>query len=221
MFGINPIFLLLIVVAVSAVFCVVHVSATAIRRPADATSGYAWVVAPLFVGLLIPSAVIFCVDIFVGHISIVSSLANILRRPLLLVLWGLIPFIALSYVCQIAARRFLPDRVACLAIGGVAGIAWYMIPQHVAVYYPTYGPSGVSSTSAIAFVLIPLFCFGPLAIGLLVGWAVSLHPRFSIVKESAPWTFSLRTVSAVLMVIAAVCGLLGLLTRSLAAILYK
>jgi hypothetical protein len=167
------------------------------HRPAStvkpgATSGQTWALASLIVGLLTPSTTIFFLEVFVGHISPISSLEDILRKQFgggnnlfLLALFGLIPFVALSIVCRFAARRLPPARLACLAIGGMGGIASYMIPAHVAVWYPLYSGGHMSSTAVIAFVVIPFYCLGPLAIGLLVGWAVSVLPTFSVNKTIA------------------------------------
>ena len=98
--------------------------------------------------------------------------------------FGLIPFVALSIVCAVAAGRLAPSRLACLGIGGLVGILALMIPGHVAVWYPLYGPGHMSSTAVIAFLLIPFYCLGSLAIGLIVGWLVSLLPPFRHVPRS-------------------------------------
>jgi hypothetical protein len=188
-----------------------------------ATSRLAWALAPLLVGLLIPSTTLFCVEITVGQISPGAALADVLQRQFgvghnlfLVALLGLIPFAALSTACLLAALRLPPPRLACLAVGGMAGIAWYMIPAHVAVWYPYYSKGRISSTDGIAFIFIPFFCFGPLAVGLLAGWAVSLLPRFSVAKTNPRWTYSLGALFVLMTIVAAVCGLLGFLIRSYA-----
>jgi len=61
-----------------------------------------------------------------------------------------------------------------VAVGGLIGASNFMIAAHSAVWYPLYGGGHMSSTAVIAFVFIPFFCLGPLAVGLLAGWAVSL-----------------------------------------------
>jgi hypothetical protein len=96
----------------------------------------------------------------------------------LLALFGLVPFVALSVVCRVAARRLSSVRLACLGTGGLLGILGLMVPAHVAVWYPRYGPGRMSSTAVIAFVFIPFYCLVTLFIGLLVGWGVSLLPYF-------------------------------------------
>ncbi len=185
-----------------------------------AASSLRWTLASLLVGLLVPPATLFSVQIFIGHRSASASLAEILRNlfstgQILIVLFGLIPFIVLSAVCEFAARRLPRSRVACLAIGGIAGIAAYMIPAHVDVWYPLYDGSRSSGPLAVlAFVFIPFYCLGTLAVGLVAGWAVSLLPRFSVEKAGSRWSFSLWTLFVVMTVVAAVCGLLGFLVKS-------
>lgn len=58
------------------------------------------------------------------------------------------------------------------------GILLLMILGHVAVWYPLYGGGHMSSTAVIAFFFIPFYCIAAMAIGLLIGWAVSLLPFF-------------------------------------------
>ncbi|MBI1285557.1 MAG: hypothetical protein GC183_14690 [Thiobacillus sp.] len=144
-----------------------------------------WTATPLAIGLLVPSLVIFCLEVFVGGVSPSAAAADILDRQFsegdnlfLIAAFGLIPFVALSVVCAVAAGRLPPFRLACLGIGGLVGILALMIPGHVAVWYPLYGPGHMSSTALIAFLLIPFYCLGSLAIGLLVGWLLSLLPPF-------------------------------------------
>ena len=144
-----------------------------------------WVITPLTVGLLAPSIIIFCLEIFVGRINPFSSLADILRRQFaegenlfLIALFGLIPFALLSVICLVAARYLSPARLTCVAVGGLLGILTLMVPGHIAVWYPLYGGGHMSSTAVIAFLFIPFYCLVTLAIGLIVGWGISRLPVF-------------------------------------------
>jgi hypothetical protein len=139
----------------------------------------------LGVGLITPSVIIFCLEIFVGNVSPLAAIADILRRQFAkghdlfsIALWGLIPFVALSVACFIAARRLAPSRLTCVALGGLLGILAIMVPGHVSVWYPLYGPGHPSSTAVIAFFFIPFCSIVTLGVGLLVGWIVSLLPVF-------------------------------------------
>jgi hypothetical protein len=144
-----------------------------------------WSLASCAIGLLIPSLIIFCLEIFVGHIPPLTSITDILHRQFaeghnlfLIAALGLIPFAAFSAACFIAARWLSPPRLACVALGGLLGILLLMIPAHVAVWYPLYGPGRMSSTAVIAFVFIPFYCLASLSVGLLIGWLISRLSHF-------------------------------------------
>lgn len=144
-----------------------------------------WSLTFLAVGLITPSLVIFCLEVFVGHIDPLASLTDILRRQFAegdnlfwIALFGLIPFVVLSMVCFGVARRLEASRLACVAVGGLLGIISLMVWGHVVVWYPVYGGGHMSSTAAIAFIYIPFYCLGTLVIGLLVGWGLSFLPFF-------------------------------------------
>lgn len=140
---------------------------------------------PLITGLLVPSLVIFYLEVFVGQVSPFMAVADILERQFsegnnlfLLAIFGLIPFIALSVACAIAASRLTPVRLTCFGIGGLIGILALMVPAHYSVWLPLYEPGHMSSTAVVAFIFIPFYCLVTLAIGLFSGWLVSLLPIF-------------------------------------------
>ncbi len=144
-----------------------------------------WSLASLAIGLLTPSLIIFCLEIFVGHIHALTSITDILHRQFaeghnlfLIAAFGLIPFAALSAVCFVVARWLHPPRLACVALGGLLGILLLMIPSHAAVWYPLYGGGRMSSTAVIAFIFIPFYCLATLGVGLIVGWLISRLSRF-------------------------------------------
>jgi len=144
-----------------------------------------WSLLCLAIGLVSPSAIIFCLDVLVGHIDPLTSMADILRRQfaqghhlLLIALFGLIPFTVLSAACFLAARRMRSTRLACVAVGGLLGILARMVPGHIEVWYPLYGSGPKSSTAVIAFAFMPFYCLTTLCIGLFAGWLVSLLPSF-------------------------------------------
>ncbi len=150
-----------------------------------------WVVTPLVIGLVVPSLIIFYLEVFVGNIAPLVAAEDIMERQFsegdnlfLLAAIGLIPFATLSAICAAAASRLTPSRLACLGVGGLVGILSLMVPGHISVWYPLYGPGQMSSTAVIVFLFIPFYCLGTLAIGLLVGWLVSLLPVFRHVPQS-------------------------------------
>jgi hypothetical protein len=144
-----------------------------------------WSLASIALGLILPSLIIFCLEIFVGRIPPLTSITDILRRQFaeghnlfLIAAFGFIPFAALSAACFIAARWLSPSRLACVALGGLLGILLLMVPAHAAVWYPLYGPGHMSSTAVIAFIFIPFYCLVSLGVGLLLGWLISRLPHF-------------------------------------------
>ncbi len=80
-----------------------------------------WIAVPLAVGLVVPSLVVFCLQVFVGHIPASAAAVDILRsqfaegeNAFLGAIFGLIPFVALSVICGRRARGFAAPRLACL-----------------------------------------------------------------------------------------------------------
>jgi hypothetical protein len=144
-----------------------------------------WLAIPIMTGLIVPSLVIFYLEVFVGQISPTVAAGNIWARQFsegnnlfLLAVFGLIPFAALSAVCALATARLTPARLACLGVGGLIGILALMVPGHFSVWYPLYGLGSMSSSAVVAFISIPFYCLVTLAIGLFAGWLVSLMPVF-------------------------------------------
>ncbi len=137
----------------------------------------------LIIGFLIPSLVIYCLDVFVSENTPADALAETLRKQFaegenifLLAAIGLLPFIVLSIACFIAAYRLNPAKLACFYLFGFLGIVGFMIPSHIAVWYPHYSGGRMSSTSIISFIFIPFICVLTLGIGLLIGWYISRLP---------------------------------------------
>lgn len=152
-----------------------------------------WVALPLVVGLVTPSAIIFCLEVFVGRISVAAAFVDDAERQFakgenlfLLAVVGLFPFVLLSIFLLIVARRLPTRRLACVSLGGLTGILGLMIPLHVSVWYPLYGGGHVSSTSAIAFLFIPFYCVVTLILGMILGWAASLVPSIRAPRRPGP-----------------------------------
>jgi len=155
----------------------------------DKKQKFIWLAIPVITGLIVPSLVIFYLEVFVGQIPPFTAVANIMGRQFskgnnlfLIAVFGLIPFVALSIACTIAASRLTPVRLALFGTGGLVGILALMIPAHYFVWYPLYGPGHMSSTAVVAFIFIPLYCLVTMAIGVFAGWLVSLLPLFRMHK---------------------------------------
>jgi hypothetical protein len=150
-----------------------------------------WIALPLVVGLVTPSAVILCLEVFVGRMSVAAAFVDVAERQFaeghnlfFLAVFGLVPFVVLSIFSFIAARFLSVTRLACVTLGGLGGILAFMVPAHVSVWYPLYGGGHMASTAVIAFLFIPFYCIATLAIGLLAGWAISFIPFLR--RESKP-----------------------------------
>ena len=137
---------------------------------------------PLLIGLIAPSLVLFAVQVFVGDIAPLPAIVDILNKQFasgdnlfLLTLIGLTPFIILSVILNghFKNQNANIKKEYTLCISGLIGILALMVPLHVSVWYPLYGPGEMSSTSVIAFMFIPFFCIVPMAIGLLIGSLIS------------------------------------------------
>lgn len=144
-----------------------------------------WIFSPLILGLLAPSVILFCIEVFVGRIGSLAALSDIAKRQFApghnlftVALLALIPFGVLSAVCGAAARRTSAVRLSCLGICGLLGILCLMVPGHAGIWYPLYAGGDTSSTAVVGFIFIPIFCLFTLGIGLLVGWLVSSPPFF-------------------------------------------
>jgi hypothetical protein len=144
-----------------------------------------WSLAALLIGLITPSVIILCLAVFVGGISPMTAISDIIDRQFsegnnlyLIALFGLIPFGIFSIMCFGSFNQFSPSRLTCVAIGGLIGILALMIPAHISVWYPLYSHRHASSTGVIAFFFIPFYCIVTLYIGIFVGWLISLLPFF-------------------------------------------
>jgi hypothetical protein len=133
------------------------------------------------VGLVAPSLILLTLETIIGHVPLRSAVLDIASREFaegenvfLLSVIGLIPFALLSMFALFVARRLPPRRLACVSLGGLAGILVYMVPAHWRIWRPLFAGGDISSTAAIAFLLIPFYSIPALVVGLLVGWIVSL-----------------------------------------------
>ncbi len=129
--------------------------------------------------------------IAVGRISPAAAILDIGRRQFaqghnlfLLAVLGLLPFILLAVSVIVASRLLSAFRLACITVGGLIGILAFMIPSHVAVWYPLYRGGHMSSTAVIAFIFIPFYCVPTLVVGVLIGWAASFLPLLRHASET-------------------------------------
>ena len=137
---------------------------------------------PLLLGLLAPSFILLSIQVIVGGISPYSAIVDILGKQFasghnlfLIALLGLIPFAILSAIMLWYAHvKEIPIKKSYfLCASGLIGIFSIMIPGHISVWYPLYGPGRMSSTAVIAFLFIPFYCTVTMIIGLITGRFIS------------------------------------------------
>ena len=136
---------------------------------------------PIFVGFITPSLVIFGLEVIVGKIAPLKSIGNIIYRQFasghnlfLLAVFGLIPFGLLMIIVFICSFTVSWRRVCYLTTGGIVGILALMVPAHINIWYPLYGPGRMSSTAVIGFVFIPFYCIPAMLTGVGIGFGISL-----------------------------------------------
>lgn len=83
----------------------------------------------------------------------------------------LIPYLILGAVVRSSARK-QRKVTAGIAWGGFLGIVMMIAASYWAALYPVYTGEHVSSTTAIAFVIIPVYAIITGAMGALAGVAV-------------------------------------------------
>lgn len=78
-----------------------------------------WICLPLATGLVTPSAIIFCLEVFVGRVSPIAAIQDIGLRQFaeghnlfLLAVVGLIPFALLSVILLVIGRHLSASRLA-------------------------------------------------------------------------------------------------------------
>ncbi|MBN4059001.1 hypothetical protein JYU10_00865 [bacterium AH-315-J04] len=130
----------------------------------------------VIVGFTTPSLALLAVQIFVGGIPFGSAYADIIFKQFaaghnlfILALIGLIPFVALLMMMLSISKKYNARKCYALYCCGLIGILGFMIPSHVSVWYPLYGPGRMSSTAVIAFLFIPFWCIGTMFIGIFIG----------------------------------------------------
>lgn len=83
----------------------------------------------------------------------------------------LVPYLILAWVVRLSARK-QGKATAGIAWGGFLGIVMMIAASYWAALHPMYTGEHVSSTTAIAFVIIPFYAVITGAMGALAGVAV-------------------------------------------------
>jgi hypothetical protein len=138
---------------------------------------------PLAAGILIPSLVIFFLQVFVAGISPIQSISDILHKQFasghnlfLLMVWSFIPFGALIILAYVLNMKLNSLRLAGIFWGAFIAVTGYTLYGHISVWYPLYAHKGSSSTDVLSFLLIPFICLVLMAFGAMIGWGISYLP---------------------------------------------
>lgn len=137
-----------------------------------------WRLIPLVVGFLVPTLMVFLVE--VGHRgrSPGDVIHDFLKHPsgwfgfFLMGSIGLVPFALLDFLIMRLPETFSRRRIVCVGLFGLLGI----LPVMVLLYWDALAPfSGKrpSSTSALAFLVVPPVTIVPMLVAIAVGWIIS------------------------------------------------
>jgi hypothetical protein len=103
--------------------------------------------------------------IFVGHLSVIDGFRDAFKYFTLLgylffTVFRLIPYLGLAVVLNAIERSRLKDFTFPVQLGGIIGILSIILWGSWTAMRPLYTGQHVSSTTAIAFVFIPIYaCF--------------------------------------------------------------
>ncbi len=135
---------------------------------------------PLGTAFIVPSLVIFILEVTVGGISPFKSILDIIQRQFsegdnlfLLALFGSIPFLIHIGLIFLLSFTLSTKRLNYILWGGIIGTLVIMLWGHISIWYPLYGPGRMSSTAVIGFMFIPFYCIPTMLIGTSIGWLIS------------------------------------------------
>ena len=144
---------------------------------------WSWILIPMPIGFIIPSLILFTLQVRKGGQSMSGAINDIASRQFaeghnlfFLALWGLIPFLVLTLILLFKRAHSSPKRIACLCVFGMLGILAIMVPVHWEVWAPLYEGKHMSSTSVVAFIPLPVFCLITMWIGIVIGKVASRQP---------------------------------------------
>lgn len=139
------------------------------------------IVAPLIVGLLLYPVTLFFARHLVGDVPAGAAAREILGGgfDFWVARLAAVPFALLSAVLFVQSWRGPTRTTLTLAIGGLVGICWVLIPGYFSLEASFYRPERPSSTAALGYLFAPLHALPFLSAGLLVGWGASRLPGWS------------------------------------------
>ncbi len=148
---------------------------------------YFWY-ALVFIALLVNENMVqWALAIIVGKLGIVNGFKDAFKYfsvfgYLFFTAFRLIPYLVLASVVRSSLRK-RSHRVFGIAWGGLAGIVFALVTGAWSAQHAYYTDVHVSSTTAIAFIFIPLYAILPGIIGALLGWGFcALQARYVMLE---------------------------------------
>ena len=143
---------------------------------------------PLIVGALTPSLVVLALEMYGQKRPAGLPPPGSLWGAVYLAALTLIPFAALIPATKAFSARLTGWRLECVFWGGLVAVTAFTVFGHAAVWWPLYFRGyRMSSTAVIAFLFIPFYSLGALAVGLLVGYVISLV-AYVFPRGGSPWS---------------------------------
>ena len=134
-------------------------------------------------------AVHIIVAMVVGKLTVIDSISEVFKYfswsgYSLTLKFRLVPYIALSIILLIVGRTKKRHLFNPTFVGGFLGILGFMLPSMWLVLRPLYTTEHVSSTSPIAFLIIPVYCVATMILGVIVGNFAFVLIRYYSSKKS-------------------------------------
>jgi hypothetical protein len=140
-----------------------------------------WLILLLMALFVNENLVQWVLAVIVGHFNLINGFKDAFKHfslngYLFFTAIRLIPYIILGIVVIILQRK-PKDITVGIAWGGLFGIVAMILYESASALLPFYTKEHVSSTTALAFLVIPFFAIVTGIIGGLIGWGISIAAR--------------------------------------------
>src|SRR5262249_22501250 len=140
---------------------------------------------PLIVGALTPTSIVLILEM-VGRRRPRPPLNHLLVLQIYITAFALIPFVALMIATKVISAKLTGSRLECVFWGGLLSIWGFTAYKHLMVWWLPYFGSRKFPIEVVAFLFIPIYALGALAVGLLVGYVISLV-AYVFPRGGSPW----------------------------------
>jgi hypothetical protein len=144
----------------------------------------------LFALVINENTVQWALAVKVGGYSLASGYADAFKYftvsgYLFFTAFRLIPYLGLGIILIVLSKTKLKDYVLPVFIGGLVGILAMILWGSWVAQRPYYTGEHVSSTTAIAFLFIPIYAVATGVVGAMVGAVLYTPLRYAFRKEKA------------------------------------